>query len=89
MLETGVFEVTTIKIVKCLSIKEKLTEMIVPVRCFTCGGLIADKWDDFNKRTEDGDNPDKVLDDLGVKRWCCRRMLISHIDLIDEFLPFT
>ncbi len=89
MQETGDFDVTAIKIVKCLSIKEKLTKMIVPVRCFTCGGLIADKWDDFHKRTEDGDNPDKILDDLGVKRWCCRRMLISHIDLIDEFLPFT
>jgi len=89
LLEIGDFEVTTIKIVKCLGIKEKLTEMIVPVRCFTCGGLVADKWDDFHKRTEDGNKPDKVLDDLGVKRWCCRRMLISHIDLIDEFLPFT
>jgi len=89
LLETGVFEVTAIKIVKCEIKKWKLTEMIVPVRCFTCGGLIADKWDDFNKRTEDGDDPDKVLDELGVKRWCCRRMLISHIDLIDEFLPFT
>ena len=63
--------------------------MIIPVRCFTCGALIADKWDDFTKKISDGEKPTKVLDELKVKRWCCRRMLISHIDLIDEFLPFT
>ena len=63
--------------------------MIIPVRCFTCGALIADKWDDFTKKVADGEKPSKVLDELNVKRWCCRRMLISHIDLIEEFLPFT
>ena len=62
---------------------------MVPVRCFTCGALIADKWDDFTKKVSDGEKPSKVLDELKVKRWCCRRMLISHIDLIEEFLPFT
>ena len=63
--------------------------MIIPVRCFTCGALIADKWDDFTKKVSDGEKPSKALDELNVKRWCCRRMLISHIDLIEEFLPFT
>ncbi len=63
--------------------------MIIPVRCFTCGTLIADKWDEFVKRIDEGDNPQKVLDDLNVKRWCCRRMLVSHTDLIEDFLPFT
>ena len=37
---------------------------------------------------EMGEDPKKVLDDLNVKRYCCRRMLISHIDLIDELLKF-
>ena len=63
--------------------------MIIPVRCFTCGTLIADKWDEFIKRIDEGDDPQKVLDDLNVKRWCCRRMLVSHTDLIEDFLPFT
>jgi len=63
--------------------------MIIPVRCFTCGALIADKWDDFTKKVSDGEKPTKVLEELNVKRWCCRRMLISHVDLIEEFLPFT
>ena len=27
--------------------------MIIPVRCFTCGALIADKWDEFCAETID------------------------------------
>ena len=23
--------------------------MIIPVKCFTCGKVIADKWEDYNK----------------------------------------
>jgi DNA-directed RNA polymerase subunit N (RpoN/RPB10) len=26
----------------------------------------------------------KVLDDLGLKKYCCRRMLLSHVDLCDK-----
>ena len=36
----------------------------------------------------DKENPGKVLDELGVKRYCCRRMLVSHVDLIDEILDY-
>lgn len=63
--------------------------MIIPIRCFTCGTLIADKWDEFKIQIKEGENPEKILDKLNVKRWCCRRMLVSHIDLIEDFLPFT
>jgi len=63
--------------------------LIIPVRCFTCGSLIGDKWDEFVRRLKDKDKPNKVLDDLGVKRYCCRRMLISHVDVIDEYLRYA
>jgi len=29
-----------------------------------------------------------VLDELGLSRYCCRRMLLSNADLIDEVVPF-
>mgnify|MGYP000091244140 CR=1 FL=1 len=64
-------------------------KMIIPIRCFTCGALIGDKWEEFSRRVKNGENPGKVLDDLGVKRYCCRRMLLSHIELIDEILVFS
>ena len=61
--------------------------MMVPVRCFTCGAVVADKWEEFKKRTTlNKEDPGAVLNDLGVKRYCCRRMLISNVDLIDEFI---
>ncbi|RLI74345.1 DNA-directed RNA polymerase subunit N, partial [Archaeoglobales archaeon] len=36
-----------------------------------------------------GEDPERVLDDLGLKRYCCRRMIISHVDLIDEVIKFS
>jgi len=63
--------------------------MIIPVRCFTCGKLVSDKWEDFEKRVKAGEDPRVVLDSLGVTRYCCRRMLLSHVELIDEILKFS
>jgi DNA-directed RNA polymerase subunit N len=62
--------------------------MIIPVRCFTCGKLIADKWEDFARRVKAGEEAGKVLDSLDVKRYCCRRMLLSHIEIADEIIKF-
>jgi DNA-directed RNA polymerase subunit N len=62
--------------------------MIIPVRCFSCGFLVGDKWEDFARRVKEGENAGRVLDDLGVKRYCCRRMLLSHVEIIDEILRF-
>jgi len=61
----------------------------VPVRCFTCGGLIGDKWEEFRSRVDGGEDAGKVLDSLGVTRYCCRRMLLSHLDILDEILEFS
>jgi len=33
----------------------------------------------FKERVEAGEDPEKVLDDLGVKRYCCRRTLYTSI----------
>ncbi len=64
--------------------------MMIPVRCFSCGQVVGDKWEEFNERVNvKKENPDKVLGDLGVKRYCCRRMLISHVDLIDDVINYS
>jgi DNA-directed RNA polymerase subunit N len=62
--------------------------MIVPVRCFTCGTLIGDKWESFAKRVLDGETAGKVLDDFGLTRYCCRRMILSHINIIDDIVKY-
>jgi DNA-directed RNA polymerase subunit N len=62
--------------------------MIIPVRCFTCGKVVASVYEEFKKRVEAGEDAKAVLDSLGIDRYCCRRMIISHVDLIDEVIPF-
>jgi len=62
--------------------------MIFPVRCFTCGKVIGHLWEEYKKRVDSGEDPGKVLDDLGIKKECCRRMFISHIDMIDEIIKY-
>jgi DNA-directed RNA polymerase subunit N len=61
--------------------------MIIPVRCFTCGKVVGSAYAEYARRTSLGESPQKVLDDLGLERYCCRRMIISHANLIDEISP--
>lgn len=58
--------------------------MIIPVRCFTCGRVIGSDYEQFRDRTQKGEAPRKVLDDLGIERYCCRRMVLGHVDLLRE-----
>ena len=62
--------------------------MLVPVRCFTCGALVGDKYSELVNRVKDGEDPGDVLDDLKMKRYCCRRILLSNVDIIDQILPY-
>ena len=76
--------------------------MIIPVRCFTCGKILGDKYVHYKtelqksktKTSEDTiinvnakniqQTPEgKALDKVGLKRYCCRRAMLSHIDLIE------
>lgn len=58
--------------------------MQFPVRCISCGKVISQHWEDFEERTEDGEDAGEVLDDLGIEKYCCRTMFITHVDTVDE-----
>lgn len=74
--------------------------MIIPVRCFTCGKVIADKWNWFVQNTPvrdlkpttvdemaESDNSAVIasaLDKLGMTRMCCRRHFLGHVEIIDD-----
>jgi len=62
--------------------------MLIPVRCFTCGNLIADKYDDYQNSVKSGEDPAKVLDSLDITRYCCRRMLLTSLETIQQIIPF-
>ncbi len=74
--------------------------MIIPIRCMTCGKVLADKWNkylDLVKELESEDESKlldvsvknikktaegKALDKLEIKRYCCRRHMLTHVDLV-------
>ncbi len=31
----------------------------------------------------------KAMDDVGLKKYCCRRMLSSHVNVIDKLLLYS
>jgi DNA-directed RNA polymerase subunit N len=73
--------------------------VIIPIRCFTCGKIIAPLYEDYKRRYEEyrkaiaagekpKETPKNILDDLGVERYCCRRMIISQVDLLKEASPY-
>jgi DNA-directed RNA polymerase subunit N len=76
--------------------------MLIPVKCFTCGKVIADKYIYFQnevikKRREAGIHPEKinyldddkidktfegeVLDNLKLTNICCRRHMLTHVNI--------
>lgn len=63
--------------------------MIIPIRCFTCGKVIGNKWEKYLQYLDDNYDVADALDKLGMKRYCCRRMLISHVDLIEKLLLYN
>lgn len=50
----------------------------------SCGKVISDKWEEFQERTEDGEDKGDVLDDLGVEKYCCRTIFLTHVDTMEE-----
>jgi DNA-directed RNA polymerase subunit N len=65
--------------------------MIIPIRCMSCGKPIAQAWEEFKKRTEAGEDSKKVLDSLGIDRYCCRAMFLGQedtLELVNKFKKF-
>lgn len=62
--------------------------MMVPVRCFTCGKVVGNSYEEYAKRVEKGEKPEEVLTSLGIERYCCRRMILSHKDLVKQIMQY-
>jgi len=62
--------------------------MIIPIRCMSCGRPIAHLWEEYSKRVEAGEDKKKVMDSLGLDRYCCRALFLSHVDLLDTVARF-
>ena len=81
----------------------RYSAMIIPVKCFTCGKVLADKYryylaevrkiklsrnldvdkviyltSEYIDKTPEGE----VMDALGLTKMCCRRHMLTHVDII-------
>ena len=76
--------------------------MIIPIKCFSCGTVLANKYryyceevrkrkldkglhvekviyltPEYSEKTPEGE----VLDELNLKKMCCRRHMLTHVDI--------
>lgn len=58
--------------------------MFIPVRCFSCNKTIANKWCQYEKLLKEGQSAEDALTSLKIKRYCCRRMFLGHVDLYEK-----
>ena len=62
--------------------------MILPAGCSPCGKPVADKYDAYKAAVENGTPAADSLDDLGIERYCCRRMFLAQAELMEEIKKY-
>ncbi|KAK1444794.1 RpoN RPB10 like protein [Babesia gibsoni] len=63
--------------------------MIIPIRCFTCGKVIGHLWERWLEMLKNNVSEGDALDRLELTRYCCRRMILTHVDLIEKLLVYN
>lgn len=79
-----------------------LQRMIIPVRCFSCGKVLANKWNYYQREVRKRKGPGYaeptcfagkpipktpeaiVMDELGLDKMCCRKTVLTHVDLLHK-----
>ena len=67
---------------------DKEVKMIIPIRCFSCGKPIAHLYEQYVERVSKGEERKKIMDELGLQRYCCRTIFLGHVDLIETAAQF-
>ncbi|MCK4714523.1 MAG: DNA-directed RNA polymerase subunit N [Candidatus Aenigmarchaeota archaeon] len=62
--------------------------MIIPIRCMTCGKPVGHLWEPYQAETRKGRKPKAIMDSLGLERYCCRSLFLTHKDSIKDVGQF-
>jgi len=60
-----------------------------PVRCFTCGTVLAHLFEQYKEGLAAKKSAEEVLDGMGIRRYCCRRMFLSHVDVVSNLVKYS
>ncbi|CAI2173449.1 7675_t:CDS:2 [Funneliformis geosporum] len=96
----GCFSITTVfshaqTVVLCGSCANVLCQptggraRLTEVRCFSCGKVIGNKWELYQTMLESDYTEGSAMDAIGLQRYCCRRMILTHTDLISKLLQYN
>ena len=50
--------------------------------------MIGNKYESYMQKLINEVPPSDAMDELGLKRYCCRRMVLTHVNLIDKLLAY-
>lgn len=62
--------------------------MLIPIRCFTCGKEVSSKWEEYTRQSALSSNQAEILNKLGLKRPCCRTVMLTTVDIMQKVLKF-
>lgn len=63
--------------------------MIIPVRCYTCGKVVGNKWETYKNLVDQKIDSEIIFEKLRLNRYCCKRMLSTHVDLVDKIINYN
>ena len=74
--------------------------MIIPIRCFTCGNIIASKYDKYIslinnnkehnvlsidlKKKKTNNIYNNTMEKVGLKRYCCKRHILGNLSILED-----
>lgn len=71
--------------------------MIIPVRCFRCGQVLASKYYKYKENMKKYKKPEilsykkkntqvyvKEMEKVGIKRYCCKAHFLGQMDILEK-----
>ena len=71
--------------------------MIIPIRCFTCGQVLASKYNKYRESIKKYKQPKiisykkrntkiyvKEMEKVGIKRYCCKRHFLGQMNILEK-----
>ena len=62
--------------------------MIIPIRCISCGKPVGHLWERYQADVSKGKSAKNVLDTMGLSRYCCRSLFLTHKDTVKQVGQF-